>query len=67
MPDRDQTKRTTLKGGGVGMPLPITRDGTRVLTVARDIFGSPMLFSMPQAVRDALAAGVPSHSRLGHP
>ena len=59
------------KGGVVAMTLPIARDlarsGIRVMTIAPGIFGTPMLFSMPQAVQDALAAGVPFPSRLGTP
>lgn len=59
------------KGGVVGMTLPIARDlarnGIRNMTIAPGIFGTPMLFSMPQEVRDALAAGVPFPSRLGTP
>jgi len=59
------------KGGVVGMTLPIARDlarnGIRCMTIAPGIFGTPMLFTMPQAVQDALAAGVPFPSRLGTP
>ena len=59
------------KGGVVGMTLPIARDlsrnGIRNMTIAPGIFGTPMLFTMPQAVQDALAAGVPFPSRLGKP
>jgi NAD(P)-dependent dehydrogenase (short-subunit alcohol dehydrogenase family) len=59
------------KGGVVGMTLPIARDlardGVRVMTIAPGIFGTPMLFSMPQSVQDALAASVPFPSRLGTP
>ena len=59
------------KGGVVGMTLPIARDlarnGIRNMTIAPGIFGTPMLFTMPQAVQDALAAGVPFPSRLGTP
>ena len=59
------------KGGIVGMTLPIARDlarnGIRNMTIAPGIFGTPMLFSMPQEVQDALAAGVPFPSRLGTP
>jgi len=51
--------------------LPIARDlarnGIRNMTVAPGIFVTPMLFTMPQAVQDALAAGVPFPSRLGTP
>ena len=35
--------------------------------IAPGIFGTPMLFGMPQEVQDALAAGVPFPSRLGTP
>ena len=59
------------KGGVVGMTLPIARDlsrnGIRVMTIAPGIFGTPMLFSMPQEVQEALAASVPFPSRLGKP
>jgi NAD(P)-dependent dehydrogenase (short-subunit alcohol dehydrogenase family) len=59
------------KGGVVGMTLPIARDlarnGIRNMTIAPGIFGTPMLFSMPKEVQDALAAGVPFPSRLGRP
>jgi NAD(P)-dependent dehydrogenase (short-subunit alcohol dehydrogenase family) len=59
------------KGGVVGMTLPIARDlarnGIRNMTIAPGIFGTPMLFAMPQEVQDALAANVPFPSRLGTP
>jgi NAD(P)-dependent dehydrogenase (short-subunit alcohol dehydrogenase family) len=59
------------KGGVVGMTLPVARDlarnGIRNMTIAPGIFGTPMLFSMPQDVQDALAASVPFPSRLGKP
>ncbi|HEU4459167.1 MAG TPA: 3-hydroxyacyl-CoA dehydrogenase [Methylibium sp.] len=59
------------KGGVVGMTLPIARDlarnGIRNMTIAPGIFGTPMLFGMPQDVQDALAASVPFPSRLGTP
>ena len=59
------------KGGIVGMTLPIARDlarnGIRNMTIAPGIFGTPMLFGMPQDVQDALAANVPFPSRLGTP
>lgn len=59
------------KGGIVGMTLPIARDlaktGIRCVTIAPGIFGTPMLFGMPQEVQDALAANVPFPSRLGTP
>jgi len=59
------------KGGVVGMTLPIARDlsrnGIRVMTIAPGIFGTPMLFGLPQPVQDSLAASVPFPSRLGRP
>ncbi|KAF1046091.1 3-hydroxyacyl-CoA dehydrogenase [Xylophilus sp.] len=59
------------KGGVVGMTLPIARDlarnGIRNMTIAPGIFGTPMVFGMPQEVQDALAAGIPFPSRLGTP
>jgi NAD(P)-dependent dehydrogenase (short-subunit alcohol dehydrogenase family) len=59
------------KGGIAGMTLPIARDlarnGVRCMTIAPGIFGTPMLFGMPQDVQDALAASVPFPSRLGTP
>ena len=59
------------KGGVVGMALPIARDlarnGIRNMTIAPGIFGTPMLLNTPQAVQDALAAGVPFPTRLDTP
>jgi NAD(P)-dependent dehydrogenase (short-subunit alcohol dehydrogenase family) len=66
-----QAAYSASKGGVVGMTLPIARDlskvGIRVMTIAPGIFGTPMLFGMPQEVQDALAANVPFPSRLGTP
>jgi NAD(P)-dependent dehydrogenase (short-subunit alcohol dehydrogenase family) len=66
-----QAAYSASKGGVVGMTLPIARDlaksGIRNMTIAPGIFGTPMLFGMPQDVQDALAASVPFPSRLGTP
>lgn len=66
-----QAAYSASKGGIVGMTLPIARDlarlGIRNMAIAPGIFGTPMLFGMPQEVQDALAAGVPFPSRLGAP
>jgi NAD(P)-dependent dehydrogenase (short-subunit alcohol dehydrogenase family) len=66
-----QAAYSASKGGIVGMTLPIARDlartGIRNMTIAPGIFGTPMLFSMPKEVQNALAAGVPFPSRLGTP
>ena len=59
------------KGGIVGMTLPIARDlarnGIRCVTIAPGIFATPMMYTMPKDVQDALAASVPFPSRLGTP
>jgi len=59
------------KAGIVGLTLPVARDlarnGIRCVTIAPGIFGTPMLFGMPQEIQDALAASVPFPSRLGTP
>ena len=59
------------KGGVGGKTLPIARDrarhGIRHVTIAPGIFGTPMVFAMPQEVQDALAASIPFPSRLGTP
>ena len=66
-----QAAYSASKGGIVGMTLPIARDlarnGIRNMTIAPGIFGTPMLFTMPKEVQDALAASVPFPSRLGKP
>ncbi len=66
-----QAAYSASKGGVVGMTLPIARDlarsGIRNMTIAPGIFGTPMMFAMPQEVQDALAAGVPFPRRLGTP
>ncbi|HTJ99856.1 MAG TPA: 3-hydroxyacyl-CoA dehydrogenase [Bordetella sp.] len=59
------------KAGVAGMTLPIARDlakiGIRCMTIAPGIFGTPMIFGMPQEVQDALAASIPFPARLGRP
>jgi len=59
------------KAAVVGMTLPIARDlasqGIRCVTIAPGIFGTPMIFGMPQNVQDSLAASIPFPSRLGRP
>lgn len=66
-----QAAYSASKGGVVGMTLPIARDlarnGIRNMTIAPGIFGTPMVFGMPQNVQDSLAAAVPFPSRLGRP
>jgi len=59
------------KAGVVGMTLPVARAlaplGIRCVTSAPGIFGTPMIFGMPQPVQDSLAASIPFPSRLGRP
>ena len=66
-----QAAYSASKSGIVGMTLPIARDlarsGIRNMTIAPGIFGTPMVFGMPQEVQDSLAASVPFPSRLGTP
>ncbi len=66
-----QAAYSASKGGIVGMTLPIARDlsrnGIRNMMIAPGIFGTPMMFGMPQDVQDALAASVPFPPRLGTP
>jgi len=66
-----QAAYSASKGGVVGMTLPIARDlaktGIRCVTIAPGIFGTPMVFGMPQEVQDSLAASIPFPSRLGTP
>ena len=66
-----QAAYSASKGGVVGMTLPIARDlmgeGIRVNTSLPGIFETPLLASLPDNVRDALAATVPFPKRLGQP
>jgi len=66
-----QAAYSASKGGVAGMTLPIARDlakvGIRNVTIAPGIFGTPMMFGMPQEVQDSLAASIPFPSRLGRP
>lgn len=66
-----QAAYSASKGGVAAMTLPAARElarhGIRVLTIAPGIFGTPMLFAMPQEVQDSLGASVPFPSRLGKP
>ncbi len=59
------------KAGVVGMTLPMAREcaeyGIRVMTIAPGLFDTPMLASLPEAVRDALGKMVPFPCRLGRP
>ncbi|KAM5195215.1 3-hydroxyacyl-CoA dehydrogenase type-2 isoform 2-T2 [Hipposideros larvatus] len=66
-----QAAYSASKGGIVGMTLPIARDlapmGIRVMTIAPGLFGTPLLTSLPDKVRNFLASQVPFPRRLGDP
>lgn len=59
------------KAGVIGLTLPAARElgrhGIRVVTVAPGIFDTPMMASLPDPVRQALAREIPFPSRLGRP
>ena len=59
------------KGGIVALSLPTARDlssvGVRVNAIAPGTFDTPMLATVPDPIRQALAAGVPFPKRLGNP
>jgi NAD(P)-dependent dehydrogenase (short-subunit alcohol dehydrogenase family) len=66
-----QVAYSASKGGIVGMTLPIARDlaslGVRCVTIAPGLFETPLLGTLPDAAREALAANVPFPHRLGQP
>ncbi len=59
------------KAGVVGLTLPVARDlmndGIRVNTILPGLFDTPLLQSVPENVKAALAATVPFPKRLGMP
>lgn len=66
-----QAAYSASKGGVVAMTLPAARElaryGIRVMTIAPGLISTPMLHSLPENVRDSLAATVPFPKRFGHP
>ena len=66
-----QTAYAASKGGVVALTLPMARDlstvGIRVNTIAPGIIDTPLLGSVDDDMREALAAGVPFPKRLGTP
>jgi NAD(P)-dependent dehydrogenase (short-subunit alcohol dehydrogenase family) len=66
-----QAAYSASKGGIVGMTLPIARDlarhGIRCCTIAPGLFSTPLLMTLPEPVRDALASSIPFPPRLGEP
>jgi NAD(P)-dependent dehydrogenase (short-subunit alcohol dehydrogenase family) len=59
------------KGAVAALTLPAAREfarfGIRVLTISPGIFGTPMLFALPDEVQQSLADSIPFPSRLGTP
>jgi NAD(P)-dependent dehydrogenase (short-subunit alcohol dehydrogenase family) len=59
------------KGGVIGLNLPAARDlassGIRVVTIAPGIIDTPMLATVSDDFRKALADGIPFPKRLGRP
>jgi NAD(P)-dependent dehydrogenase (short-subunit alcohol dehydrogenase family) len=66
-----QAAYSAAKGGVVAMTLPIARElarvGIRIMTVAPGIFETPLMETLPDSARAALASAVPFPSRLGRP
>jgi len=66
-----QVAYSASKGGVVAMTLPAARDlskaGIRVCTIAPGTFDTPMLATLPEEARQALAAAIPFPQRLGQP
>lgn len=64
-----QAAYSASKAGVQGMALPIARDlaseGVRVNTILPGLFETPMMASLPPAVRESLATSVPFPARLG--
>ena len=66
-----QAAYAALKGGVLGLTLPVARDlasfGIRVVTIMPGLFSTPMFESVPEEFRRSLEAGIPFPSRLGRP
>ncbi|MBW2223943.1 MAG: SDR family NAD(P)-dependent oxidoreductase [Deltaproteobacteria bacterium] len=66
-----QVAYSASKGGIVGLTLPAARDlakaQIRVVTIAPGTFDTPLLASLGEDIRAALASTIPHPSRLGRP
>ncbi len=66
-----QTAYAASKGGVVSLTLPAARElarwAVRVVALAPGVFDTPLVESLPEEVRDSLAAQVPGPPRLGYP
>jgi len=66
-----QAAYSASKGGVAALTLPVARDlaglGIRCMTIAPGTFDTPMLATLPEPHRQALAAQIPFPPRLGRP
>lgn len=66
-----QAAYSASKGAIVGLTLPVARDlmkiGIRVCTIAPGLFDTPLLATLPEAVRTQLGQTIPFPQRLGLP
>lgn len=66
-----QAAYSASKGGIVSMTLPAARElahyGIRVLAIAPGLIATPLLYGLPEKVRDSLSATIPFPKRLGKP
>lgn len=66
-----QAAYATSKGGVVSLTLPAARElarwSVRVVALAPGVFDTPLVESLPETVRESLAAQVPCPARLGDP
>lgn len=66
-----QAAYSASKGGVVAMTLPAARElarySIRVLAIAPGLVATPMLYGLPEKVRENLAATVPFPKRFAHP
>lgn len=66
-----QAAYSASKAGVAGMVLPAARElashGIRVAAIAPGVFDTPMMASLPEKVRDSLAAQIPFPPRFGQP
>lgn len=66
-----QCAYSSSKAGVAALSLPAARElakfGVRVLCIAPGLFGTPMMFGLPQDVQDSLGSKTPFPARLGKP
>jgi NAD(P)-dependent dehydrogenase (short-subunit alcohol dehydrogenase family) len=66
-----QLAYSAAKGAIIGMTLPLARDlaaiGVRACTIAPGTMGTPLMLSMPEAMRQHLEEGIVFPKRMGRP